>query len=167
MRAIFQPARCRVLQRITNCYEGQKFLLILFFSMLMSFGHGCLLVCFLRIDSPSLFFFFICKVVYMAIQRVFVVDLFFIDRTLRNNNEVDYGDAICFSSLEARISVYRNLHHGHQPTDSKILQPCGKLNFFFSPQINDTFVFFFICSLMMCLYVTKSQAFQKFSRIDT
>lgn len=104
---------------------------------------------------------FICKVVCMAIPRVSIIDLFLTDRTLWNNNEVDYGNAICSSSLEARISLHWNLHHGYQSADSKILQPCGTLN---SLPTNKWHVF--LCSLMLCLYGTKSQAFQKFSRID-
>lgn len=42
---------------------------------------------------------------------------------------MDYGNEVYASTMETRVGVHRNISHGRQPTDSKILQPCGELLF--------------------------------------
>lgn len=49
-----------------------------------------------------------------------LIDPVAIDRNLWDNYKVDYGDEVHAFAMETRISVHRNLYHGHQSTDRKV-----------------------------------------------
>lgn len=59
---------------------------------------------------------------------VLLIDVVDIDRALRDNYKVDYGDEVHASSMETRIGLYWNFCDGHQLKEWEILQSFGKVN---------------------------------------